>query len=271
MGIMNGTTNFMLCQMEEGTDYAAVLAEAQRLGFAEADPTADVEGHDVQAKIALLAKLAFGVTVPVEAVPCSGISRVSVVDFEYAKIMRSTIKLLGTASRNADGSVAVFVSPAMVPLNGSLAAARGPGNTVLIHTENMGAVSFAGPGAGRFPTANSVVADIIRLATGQVVKEAFPLEDGGKTVINNDYSARFYLRVRCSDGLGIIRAVGQAAENCNVSINAILQNPIVDPKTVDFAIVTEEVKLSAVRAFAREIAAMPFAVGEPLYMNILLS
>lgn len=134
MGIMNGTTNFMLSKMEdEGADYAEVLREAQALGFAEADPTADVEGHDVQAKIALLAKLAYGQNVAVKEIPTAGISQVTKTDFEFAKMLQSTIKLIGTAVKNTtDGSVAVFVSPTMVPLVNPLATAKGPGNMVSI-------------------------------------------------------------------------------------------------------------------------------------------
>ena len=165
MGIMNGTTNFMLCKMEdEGAEYEAALSEAQALGYAEADPTADVEGHDVQAKIALLTKLAFGKTVPFETIPTTGISKIGKVDFEYARSLKSTIKLLGTASSNADGSLAVFVSPTIVPLSSPLSSAKGPGNMVLINSDNLTCSTFAGPGAGRFPTANSVLNDLIRLS-----------------------------------------------------------------------------------------------------------
>lgn len=131
MGIMNGTTNYMLSKMEdEGADYSAVLADAQRLGYAEADPTADVEGLDVQAKIALLVKLAFGKTVPIAVVPTVGISSVTSADFANAREMKCTIKLLGTASTNADGSLAVYVSPTIVPYTSPLSTAKGPGNMV---------------------------------------------------------------------------------------------------------------------------------------------
>lgn len=204
MGIMNGTTNFMLSNMEDsGADYHDVLKEAQRLGFAEADPTADVEGHDVQAKIALLAKLSFGKDIPVETIPTKGISSISKVDFEYARSMKSTIKLLGTASLNADRSVAVYVSPAIVPFSSPLSTAKGPGNMVLVESQNLSRSSFAGPGAGRFPTANSVVNDLLRIAKMKSA-EAFPLQNES-LVINNDFEASFYVRIKCSDGLGIIR------------------------------------------------------------------
>ena len=129
---MNGTTNFMLCKMEaEGLDYHTVLKEAQDLGFAEADPTADVEGFDVQAKIALLAKLSFGQTIPVNEIPTTGISKITTTDFDYAKANQYTIKLLGTAQMNAETqSLAVYVAPTLVPLSSPLSLVKGPGNMV---------------------------------------------------------------------------------------------------------------------------------------------
>ena len=139
-GIMNGTTNFMLCKMEtEGAAYGDVLKEAQDLGFAEADPTADVEGLDVQAKLALLTKLAFGVQVPLSEVPCEGITQLGKVDFEYASMMKSTIKLLGTAMLSGPNNdkLSVFVSPVVVPRSSLIAAARGPGNIVQINSKNL--------------------------------------------------------------------------------------------------------------------------------------
>lgn len=266
-GIMNGTTNYMLCKMEdEGANYGDALAEAQRLGFAEADPTADVEGHDVQAKIALLAKLTFGKTVPWETVPTTGISKVTAVDFEYAKTLKSTIKLIGTASLNSDGSLAVFVSPMMVPVNSPLASAKGPGNMVVVSSENMGESTFAGPGAGRFPTANSVVNDLIRLSQG---KDFPPFPLASDIPLKNDYTAEFYMRIKCSDGIGIIRRVGEAAEKLDISIHAILQNPITSRSNVDFVVTTENVALSQIQKFAAQIAKEPFALSPPFYMPIL--
>ena len=176
------------------------------LGFAEADPTADVEGHDVQAKISLLAKLCFGVTVPWKNVPTVGISKLSSVDFEYASILKSTIKLVGTATTNPDHSLAVFVSPVMVPLTSPLASAKGPGNMVMISSANLSNSTFAGPGAGRYPTANSILNDIIRIGLNKTI-EPFPLSID--LVINNDYVSHFYVRIKCSDGLGIIKSVGE--------------------------------------------------------------
>ena len=267
MGIMNGTTNFRLCKREdEGAEYEDALKEAQALGFAEADPTADVEGHDVQAKIALLAKLAYGKTVPWETVPTAGISKIAAIDFEYAKILKSTIKLVGTASTNSDGSLAVFVSPMLVPHTSPLSSAKGPGNMVLVNSQNMNMSTFAGPGAGRYPTANSVLNDLIRIGQERTL-EPFPVDS--QVTLNNDYVAKFYVRIKCSDGLGIIRMVGEAAESTGVSIYAILQNPITNRSNIDFVVTTEDVKLSQVKAFATLVEGMPFALSHPLYMPIL--
>mmetsp|Transcript_1257 Transcript_1257/g.2627 ORF Transcript_1257/g.2627 Transcript_1257/m.2627 type:complete len:357 (-) Transcript_1257:503-1573(-) len=155
MGICNGTTNFMLGKMEAGADYDEVLKEAQDLGFAEADPSADVDGYDVRAKIAILAKLAFGTTVPVDTIPCMGITNISVIDFAYAKSMGCTIKLVGTAVRQSqfgehDGALSVYVSPKLVPNTHLLASATGCGNAVAIDSANLGIASYTGPGAGRY-------------------------------------------------------------------------------------------------------------------------
>ena len=201
VAIANGTTNFMLCKMEqEGASYSDVLREAQDLGFAEADPTADVEGLDVQAKISIMAKLAYGAEVASAAVPTQGISALATEDFAYAKSrLNSTIKLLGIAnysgSGSGSGSICVYVSPHFVPLSHPLASAKGPGNMVIITSENMGGDSptvLAGPGAGRFPTANSIINDLVRIAQG-TCPAPFPLDIPLAT--DNNFHAQFYVRV----------------------------------------------------------------------------
>lgn len=272
MGICNGTTNYMLGKMEEGADFAEVLKEAQDLGYAEADPTADVEGHDVRAKIAILAKLAFGTTVPIESIPCMGITQISSVDFEYAKLLGCTIKLVGTAERLSefgehDGALSVYVAPKVVPRSHLLASSHGSGNTVAIKSANLGITSYTGPGAGRFPTANSVVADICRVASGNAFSHAFPLSS--EIEIDSDYSAPFYIRVSFQDELGIIRRVGEIAEKHGVSISSVLQNPIKDRMMADFVITTEGCKESQVRNMCADIGYEDFAHCTPIYMPML--
>jgi homoserine dehydrogenase len=278
MGIANGTTNYMLGKMEMGADYNEVLKEAQDLGYAEADPTADVEGHDVRAKIAILAKLAFGTTVPVDSIPCMGITGITPVDFEYAKLMGCTIKLVGTAGRLSqygehDGALSVYVSPKVVPNDHLLASARGAGNAIVVNSANLGTASYTGPGAGRFPTANSVVADICRVAAthgaSSIVSDPFPLSSN--IALDNDYSSAFFLRISFQDGLGIIRTIGELAERHGVSINSILQNPIKDHLAADFVVTTEECKLSQIKAMCDDIELEEFATGVPLCMPLMLN
>jgi homoserine dehydrogenase len=273
-GICNGTTNFMLCAMEQGADYGVVLKQAQDLGYAEADPAADVEGWDVRAKICLLSHLAFGQTVlPVEDIPCQGIANVAAVDFEYAAIMKATIKLVGTATVNNDtNALSVYVSPVMVAQTHLLASARGSGNAVAVTSDNMGTCAYTGPGAGRFPTANSVVADIYRIAAGQ---NPAPRNTGTSTAttkraVDLDYSAKFYIRIPYADSLGIIRSVGALAEKHGVSIHSILQNPMEDPAKADFCLTTDQCRHSAVTALCAEIAKQDYARGAPLAMPLML-
>lgn len=227
-GICNGTANYILGQMENGAEFELALMEAQDMGFAEPDPSADVEGHDVRAKISILAKLCFGVTVPVNEIPCQGITELTPTDFEYAKLLHCTIKLLGTAGRMSrfaqyDGALSVYVSPVMIPNSHLLASAEGTGNCVAINSANMGTCSFTGPGEGRGPAANSVVADIVRIANNTPAsRDAFPLNSN--LDLNFDYTRSFYVRIPFMDSIGIIRKVGELAEQNGVSIHSILQS-----------------------------------------------
>mmetsp|Transcript_10614 Transcript_10614/g.17094 ORF Transcript_10614/g.17094 Transcript_10614/m.17094 type:complete len:479 (-) Transcript_10614:293-1729(-) len=267
LGIMNGTTNFMLTKMEsEGADYAAVLAEAQALGYAEADPTADVEGHDVQAKIALVAKLAFGVGVPVEAIPCKGISAIQSIDFQYAKQMGATIKLAGVADASREGQLSVYVSPVVVPRTHPLASARMATNIVEVTSDNMGSTSYVGPGAGRYPTANSVVNDVVRAARG-LTGTAFPVDAEAR--IEGDYVSKFYVRIKIRDQLGVVRVVGELAEKHGVSIDAILQLPITDPNNVDFVVTTGQTAVSSIEAFSADVSKQGFTLESPVVMTLL--
>ncbi|KAL7516634.1 hypothetical protein ACHAWX_001626 [Stephanocyclus meneghinianus] len=273
MGICNGTTNYMLGKMEQGADYDEVLNEAQALGYAEADPTADVEGHDVRAKIAILAKLAFGTTVEVDTIPCMGITNISVVDFEYAKSMGCTIKLVGSAVRQSefgehDGALSVYVSPKLVPNDHLLAAASGCGNAVAIDSANLGIASFTGPGAGRYATANSIVADVMRVANNSCISKPFPLSSNIE--IDNDYVSAFYIRISFQDGLGIIRQVGELAESQGVSIHSILQQPITDRMNADTVVTTEPCRYSQVKTFCELIEEAEFALGAPVFMPMII-
>ena len=191
-GILNGTTNFMLSKMaSEGSSYDDVLKEAQDAGFAEADPTADVEGHDARAKIALLARLAMGYHVLEEEIPCAGISQLTAEDFAYARTLGSTIKLIGTARKSTKKDddrmrVETFVTPCICPLDTSIANVNGELNVVEIQSDNLGRTHLIGPGAGSMPTANSVVADLVALEKGSV-DAPFPVPLVPDAIKDSDY------------------------------------------------------------------------------------
>ena len=164
LGIVNGTTNFMLTKMADGADYASVLAEAQRLGYAEADPTADVEGHDAASKCAILASIAFGARVTGADVHREGISRVSADDIRTARRLGYVVKLLAIAELGEDGRIAARVHPSLVPVAHPLASVRDATNAVFVEGPNIGELMFSGRGAGGAPTATAVVGDIVEAA-----------------------------------------------------------------------------------------------------------
>ena len=165
-GILNGTTNYILSAMTaQGADYGDALREAQRLGYAEADPTADVEGYDARRKIVLSANLAFGVSISEEEVPCVGISAVTADDIAFAAQRGLTFKLIARAEKNGD-RVAAFVSPTLFPVSAPEAHTDGTGNLVSLYAEKIGRQSFSGAGAGGYPTGSSVLADCLAIGRG---------------------------------------------------------------------------------------------------------
>lgn len=165
-GILNGTTNYMLSAMtDSGADYDTVLKEAQALGYAEADPTADVEGLDARRKLVLSANLAFGVSVREEEIPCVGIPHITSADISKAKELGLTFKLIARAERNA-GKVSAYVCPTLFPVSAPEAHTGGTGNLVSLYARRIGKQSFSGAGAGGFPTASSVLADCLAVTDG---------------------------------------------------------------------------------------------------------
>jgi len=268
MGIMNGTTNFILSKMEsEGADYSDVLAEAQQLGYAETPPDFDVEGWDARSKLAILCKLAFGVFVPELNIPCAGITRIAAVDFEYAKQLQSTVKILGVASRNEDGSISAHVSTMVVPFSSPLSRVTGPMNCIEVTSQNCAQMCFSGPGAGRYPTANSVVNDVAMIGSGGGRGDPFPMNSAAQ--VKSEVSGRFYIRFTICDGLGIIRTIGEKAEKAGISIHSILQTPIVNPQKVMFVLTTERTTLTAVKQMCDEVAKLSWNKDEALIMPIM--
>lgn len=227
LGIVNGTTNYILTRMdEEGADYAQVLADAQALGYAEADPTADVEGFDAAAKAAILAELAFHTRVTLDDVHCEGISHVTADDIRAAQQMGFVIKLLAVAERN-DRGVIVRVHPAMLPRDHPLASVRGAFNAVFVEAESAGEVMFYGRGAGGDPTASAVLGDLVTAARNRVSGGRGP----GESTYSNlpvlpvgDAITRYYVNLAVADKPGVLASIATAFSDNDVSIQVVRQD-----------------------------------------------
>ena len=258
MGIINGTTNFILTKMtEEGADYSAALSEAQHLGFAERDPTADVEGFDAGAKAAILASIAFGAKVVAGDVYHEGISRVTAADIAVAKRLGYVIKLLGIAERDrVSGEIAVRVHPAMVPNTHPLASVRASYNAVFIEGDAVGSLMFYGRGAGGNPTASAVLGDVIDAAVNLVKGTHGTIGTFAKAVIRpiDETTAEYLLSLEVTDKPGVLHAVTGAFAAHGVSIRAAEQEGIGADARLVF--ITHEAKESDVQATVRQLREM---------------
>ena len=228
MGIVNGTTNYILSKME--SDHAAyedVLAEAQQLGYAEADPTADVEGHDAAAKAAILASLAFHTKVTIDDVYCEGISNVSAEDVAAAESMGFVIKLLAVAERLGTDAIVVRVHPAMVPKSHPLANVRDAFNAVFIEAESAGELMFFGRGAGGAPTASAVLGDVVAAARNRVTGGIGPGDSSYADLKILDVSharTRYYIHIKVADRPGVLAKIASVFAENDVSIQVLHQD-----------------------------------------------
>lgn len=267
-GIINGCTNFMLTAMDrDKKTYDEALAEASKLGYAEADPTLDVGGFDARSKLRILMRLAYGVEVDEEEISCRGIPELQKVDFEYAKMLGGTIKLLGVAERVDDKRVAAFVSPCYVTGDDSLASVNGATNAVEVISKNLVSSTYIGQGAGRYPTANSCINDIVALAKGD--QTPLPFNPPSENIFVNNYNSNFYLRLSYRDALGITRQCGEICEEFGVSIHSILQNPISSRDDAAFVIITEKVPLLAIKEVCAKIESLDWCRGPVFFMPVL--
>jgi homoserine dehydrogenase len=240
-GILNGTCNFILSEMEKtGRTFADVLREAQALGYAEADPTMDVGGFDAGHKISILAALAFGCAPNFAATEIEGIEAVELLDIKLAKDLGYRIKLVASASRT-DGGVAVKVHPSLVPLEHPLAQAGGALNALFIEGRRVGRIFVQGPGAGAGPTAAAVAADIADVMTA-ARRSVFQAPAGDlKPFIPVDPSrtvGKAYLRIMVRDEPGAIAAISETLAECGVSIDSFLQKPVEGAGGVPIVLVT---------------------------------
>ncbi len=227
MGIVNGTTNYILTKMdEEGRAFNDVLAEAQSLGYAESDPTADIEGFDAAAKAAILAGLAFHTRVTAEDVHREGISSITATDVSVAKSMDHVIKLLAIAELTSDDQISVRVHPALIPRTHPLAAVRDAFNAVFVEAESAGELMFYGRGAGGAPTASAILGDVVAVARHRTVGALGPRESdyADRAIVPiGQTKTKYLIRLNVADKSGVLAAIAQAFATEKVSIQTVRQ------------------------------------------------
>ena len=270
-GILNGTCNFILTEMEAtGRAFAEVLAEAQRLGYAEADPTMDVGGFDAAHKISILAALAFGCAPNYAAAEIEGIEGVELIDIHLARDLGYRIKLVASADRSPDG-VLVRVHPSLAPLAHPLAQAGGALNALFIEGTRIGRIFIQGPGAGAGPTAAAVAADIADVMTG-ASRPVFQRPAGDLkpfTPVDPAKSlGRAYLRLSVKDEPGVIAAVSETLAEAGVSIESFLQKPVENASGVPIVLTTHAVAESVLKAAIERIAGLPAVLERPRLLRI---
>ncbi|VEF48971.1 Homoserine dehydrogenase [Bacillus freudenreichii] len=247
MGIVNGTTNYILTKMEEeGQSYEDALKKAQELGFAEADPTADVEGLDAARKMAILARLAFSTSVDLDDVEVEGISKLSLEDLHYGQKLGYSMKLIGFAQVD-DNKLEVSVQPTFLSKSHPLSSVKNEYNAIYVQGEAVGETMFYGPGAGSLPTATAVMADVVA-----VIKNLL-LEVNGKSAVAPRYESvlkspqerfgQFYFRLHLADEVGAFSQITTLFNELDISFEKILQTPLNKGELAEIIIVTHTVSL----------------------------
>ncbi|TSB48212.1 homoserine dehydrogenase [Alkalicoccobacillus porphyridii] len=244
MGIVNGTTNYILTKMSTyGSSYDDVLKQAQELGFAESDPTADVEGLDAARKMAILATLGFSAPVSLDDVKVKGISGISDIDLDYAKRLGYTIKLIGIADRS-EGKIDVSVRPTLLPNEHPLSSVHNEYNAVYIHGEAVGETMFYGPGAGSLPTATAVVSDLVtvmkNMRLGINGKSTLAPMNAKQLKANDEIHTQYFIRLRVIDRTGIFSAITSLFAEYEVSFEKLLQLPVEGEELAEIIIVTHK-------------------------------
>ena len=273
MGIVNGTTNYMLTRIgEDGLSYDAALKEAQELGFAEANPTADVDGLDAAAKIAILASIAFNSRVVMDDVHTEGIRSISPVDLKAAHDMGYAVKLLALAHRLPDG-IDVRVHPTMIPLTHQLAYVNGVDNAIYVIGDFVGETMFFGPGAGSGPAASAVMGDVLEVArhitlgikpiVGCTCTDKLPI------VSIDMLKTRYYIRLTVPDRVGVLGTVAKVFADHGVSLRSVVQEGKARNSSVEIILLTHTACEKNIRGALEELAALPdMLVVEPTLIRV---
>jgi homoserine dehydrogenase len=272
-GILNGTCNFVLTRMEaSGASFADALAEAQKLGFAEADPSADVEGFDARAKLVILTQVALGAEVRTEQIPCRPISLIEAVDFHYAHDLDCTIRQISLVKKDTSKGLHIYaaVQPALVPSASLLAHVARNKNMVVATGEFSEQTVFSGYGAGGDPTAVAIVSDLYAIARGGGAPQAeqFAALAVPKSV-SGEFTMPHYLRFVVKDRPGILAAVADVLARYGISVDAVLQKPGYPHDALPFVMTLETCSAATLNRALEEIAALDFHVEPPLCLPIL--
>ncbi|MCZ6841651.1 MAG: homoserine dehydrogenase [SAR324 cluster bacterium] len=279
VGIVNGTSNYILSKMSaEGTPFAEVLAEAQRLGYAEKDPTFDVEGHDAAHKLAILVNLAYGTTIDYSKIYKEGISRITPTDITYARQMGYVVKLLAIGKLSGQ-RVEARVHPTLISVDHQLAAVNGVFNAVFITGDNVDATMSYGRGAGALPTGSAVVSDIIDLARNQLagIQQKIPALSVTKGELRNlpvvpihELESEYYLRFQVLDRVGVLASMTKIMGNNNISIQSMVQPAQADhpEDPVQVILITHRARDRDVQKSLRQIAKLNFITGPTQLIRI---
>ena len=270
-GILNGTCNYILTQMEAGASFDSALKEAQRLGYAEADPTSDVEGYDARSKLVILTQAGLHLRVKNEQIPCRPISLIEAVDFAYVRDLDCTIRQISCAQKDTANGLRLFaaVQPAIVPLWSLTAHAEGSKNMVTASGEFAGHMVFSGYGAGGDPTAVAVVSDLYSIARSANAPQAY-LQTTVETPqwVSGDFTVPHYIRFVVKDQPGIVAAIATILAKYGVSLDAVLQKPGYPHDRLPFVMTIEACSSSVLHRALDEIARLDFHVQAPLCLPI---
>lgn len=269
LAILNGTCNYILTRMEAGgVAFDAALREAQELGYAEADPSADVDGQDAQAKLAILSAVGLRCPIAPESIPLHTITTVDAIDFVYARRLGCTIRQVSRAQRGADGRVCAGVQPMLVPQASALARVSGSGNIVVVEGERGGETAFSGHGAGGDPTAVAVVSDLEAVAAAPA-GGADRLLDGAAVEVAEAFESAHYVRFMVNDRPGIVAALAGVFASHGLNLDSVLQDPGGRKEQLAFVMTLDPCDSGIVNAALRDAAALDFHARPPLWMPVL--
>jgi homoserine dehydrogenase len=267
-GIVNGTTNFILSEMERGCTYEEALAQAQQQGYAEADPSDDVSGRDAAAKMAILARLAFATPVRLDEVPYEGIEQLQADDLQYARELGLGLKLIGTAERRRDGEgaqegLSVRVHPAFLYAGHPLASVHGPFNAVTVESPAITEITMSGPGAGGLQTASAVLGDVISVMRPPPAAST-PLQP---LPLVHDVTSPFYLHMEVADRPGVLAEVASVLGDCGASIKSVVQRGL--GENARLVMVIHPISQSQLQEAIARIAALEFLRSTPRAIRVI--